>query len=78
MVAMGEMFDTAAEMVTAPNGHRWMIETRRPRHAKSEWDVVIAPLVGVAKHRERLAADCDPSARVTALARLVESGGWPD
>jgi hypothetical protein len=78
MVVKGEMFDTAAEMVTAPDGHRWMIEARRLRHANSEWDVVIAPLVGVAKHRERLAADCDPSERVTALARLVESGRWPD
>ena len=78
MLPMGEMFDTAIEMVTAPDGHQWMIEARRPRHAKLEWDVVIASLVGVAKHRERLAADCDPSERVSALARLVESGGWPE
>jgi hypothetical protein len=78
MVPMGEMSDTAVEMVTAPDGHQWIIEARRPRHVKSEWDVVITSLVGIVKHRERLAPDCDPSGRVNALARLVESGGWPE
>lgn len=75
---MGERFDTAVQRVTAPGGRQWVVEARRPKHSTRDWEVVTAPLVGIAKYRESLSAESDPSERVTALARLVAGGGSPE
>jgi hypothetical protein len=75
---VSEGFDSALEMVTDPDGDQWIIEARRPRHSTGEWEVVIAKLGAlIANHREWISGAKDPSARVTDLARLVESGEWP-
>ena len=75
--SVGERLELASEVVTAPDGRQWLIQASRPRFAKAEWQVVIASLAGLAKHREVLPADADAAARVTTLAELVQQGGWP-
>ena len=74
---MAERLDLASEMVTAPDGRQWLIQASRPRVREGEWQVVIASLAGLAKHREVLAAGADAAGRVTTLAELVKRGGWP-
>ena len=75
---MGEQLERRSEMVTAPDGRQWLIQATRPRVPWAQWQVVIASLSGLAKHREVLDADADAAERVNILANMVQEGRWPE
>ena len=73
-------FDLHAEMASAPDGRRWVVEARRPRTGAAAVTMLVVRTLAdtdAVVWRQVLPPEADPVDHVATVAATIRSGGWP-
>lgn len=78
LAEVGEQFDLYTDMVTSPDGGRWVVEAQCPK-VEGDCTIVIRSLTGRTRwRRTHVDRNSDVEGEVASIARDLEAGRWPD